>query len=134
MKKKETNNNRHLTRSEFQVMKVLWTLPKSSGFVNDILKEYPEPKPAYTTLSTFLKILKEKGIVKSMNIGNLLYYTAIVSREEYTLYYMNDAKETFFEGSLSTLIRFYAERDGISEAEKEEIAKILNNKDDIPVS
>ena len=40
-------NHKQLTKSEFQVMDILWNLPEQSGFTSDILKEYPEPKPAY---------------------------------------------------------------------------------------
>ena len=52
-----------LTKGEMQVMNVLWDLEKGAC-VNDILEHFPEPKPAYTTIATFLKILTQKGFVE----------------------------------------------------------------------
>ena len=53
-KKKAT---RQLTKSETQVMNILWSLPEQKGFIQDIINQYPDPKPAYTTILTFMKIL-----------------------------------------------------------------------------
>ena len=89
-----------LTKSEFQVMEALWSLPNQKGFIPDIIKAYPDPKPAYTTMSTFLKILKEKGYVKSEVLGKMLYYTALVKRDDYTRTYMTEVKNKFFGGNV----------------------------------
>ena len=102
-------NHKQLTKSEFQVMDILWNLPEQSGFTSDILKEYPEPKPAYTTLATFLKILKEKDFVRSES-------------EEYTGTFMKEVKNTFFGGSFMSLISFFAEKEDLS---KEEINQLI---------
>ena len=61
-----------LTKAEHQVMLILWGLKEKGGFTNDILRGYEEPKPAYTTLATFLKILSNKGFVKSSKVGSML--------------------------------------------------------------
>ena len=53
-KKKAT---RQLTKAETQVMNILWSLPEQKGFIQDIINQYPDPKPAYTTILTFMKIL-----------------------------------------------------------------------------
>ena len=52
---------RELTKAEEQIMQVLWQIEK--GFVKDVLDELPEPKPAYNTVSTIIRILQEKGFV-----------------------------------------------------------------------
>ena len=52
---------KELTRVELQLMNILWD--KKKAFVNDILEELPEPKPAYNTISTFMRILVNKGFV-----------------------------------------------------------------------
>ena len=49
-----------LTKAEMQVMNALWDMSEG-GCIHDIIEKYPEPKPAYTTISTFLKILLNKG-------------------------------------------------------------------------
>ena len=54
---------KQLTKAETQVMNILWSLPESKGYSAEIMEKFPEPKPALTTLLTFLKILKEKVLV-----------------------------------------------------------------------
>ena len=95
--------NKPLTKSEFQVMDILWSLPEQSGFTGDILKAYPDPKPAYTTLATFLKIMKKKGFVDSDMVNKMHRFTPLISRDEYTRYFMNSVKDTYFGGSLVSL-------------------------------
>lgn len=116
-------NNKSLTKAEFQVMDILWNLPEQSGFTNDILYAYPEPKPAYTTLATFLKILKEKGFVQSENVGKMLRYTAVVKRDEYTRSFMKDIKNTFFGGSLLSFVSFFAKEENLGQEEIDQIKK-----------
>jgi predicted transcriptional regulator len=58
---------KELTRAEEEVMQVLWKLEKA--FVNEILAFFPEPKPAYNTVSTIVRILEKKGLVNWI-IGN----------------------------------------------------------------
>ena len=52
---------KQLTKAETQVMNILWSLPEQKGFIQDIIDQYPDPKPAYTTILTFMKILTDKG-------------------------------------------------------------------------
>lgn len=118
-------NNKSLTKSEFQVMDILWSLPEQSGFTNDILNAYPDPKPAYTTLATFLKILKEKGFVQSENVGKMLRYTAVVKRDEYTRSFMKDVKNTFFGGSLLSFVSFFAKEENLGQEEIDQIIRII---------
>ena len=103
-------NHKQLTKSEFQVMDILWNLPEQSGFT------------AYTTLATFLKILKEKDFVRSESVGKMLRYTPTISREEYTGTFMKEVKNTFFGGSFMSLISFFAEKEDLS---KEEINQLI---------
>jgi BlaI family penicillinase repressor len=52
---------KELTRAEEQLMQILWQLEK--GFVKDVMEHLPEPKPAYNTVSTIIRILEAKGFV-----------------------------------------------------------------------
>lgn len=117
--------NKPLTKSEFQVMDILWSLPEQSGFTGDILKAYPAPKPAYTTLATFLKILKEKGFVQSESVGKMLRYSAVVKREEYTRSFMKDVKNTFFGGSILSFVSFFAKEENLGQEEIDQIIDII---------
>ena len=51
-----------LTKAEMQVMNILWELD-GGGCIHNIIERYDEPKPAYSTVATFLKILYNKEFV-----------------------------------------------------------------------
>jgi predicted transcriptional regulator len=71
-----------LTRAELQVMTILWDLRKAS--VAEVLEQFPEPKPAYNTVLTFLRILKEKKYVASEPMGKQHLFYPLVEHGEYT--------------------------------------------------
>ena len=119
---------KQLTKSETQVMKALWELPESRGYSSEIMSRLPDPKPAPTTLLTFLKILKDKGYVESVKNGKAHLFYAIINREEYMRHYMADVKSTFFGGSLSSLVSFFAKEENLSDSEIREIIDIINHK------
>ena len=88
-----------LTKAEMQVMNALWEMPEG-GCIHDIIAHYPDPKPAYTTVSTFLKILLNKGFVEFRKFrGKTHTYYPLISKENYTNQVMTDVKESFFGGS-----------------------------------
>ena len=116
-----------LTKSEIQVMNALWDMP-DGGCIHDIIARYPDPKPAYTTISTFLKILLNKGFVEFRKLsGKTHTYYPLISREQYTDQVMNDVKESFFGGSSSSLVKFFVEKEQMSEKEIEELVEIIKN-------
>ena len=113
-----------LTKSEMQVMSILWNMGRGAC-VNDILAQYPEPKPG-----TFLKILEQKGFVERRkgHAGKQLLYTPLMTRERYRLQVMDDVKQTFFDGSAASLVSFFAEADELSQEDINEILTILQNR------
>lgn len=119
---------KNLTKSEFQVMEHLWKMPAGGGFIGEILADYPDPKPAYTTLATFLKILATKGFVKSRLVSKMLWYTPLLTREEYIEQFLTHVKDTFFSGSFSSLVSFFAHRENLGEDEINEILSIIDKK------
>ena len=123
MKKYET-----LTKAEMQVMNALWAL-RDGGCIHDIIALYPEPKPAYTTISTFLKILFNKGFVNyRKSSGKTHAYYPLVSREEYTNHVMKDVKDSFFGGSGSSMVKFFVEKEKMSENEVKELLEIIQKQ------
>ncbi len=108
-------------------MNALWSLPEQGAFSAEIMELMPEPKPAPTTLLTFLKILKEKGFLVTEKVGKALRFTPTISREQYTRQYMDDVKDTFFGGSLASLVSFFAQRENLSKEEREEIIRLIQN-------
>lgn len=116
---------KELTKVELQLMNVLWD--KNEGFVNDILAELPDPKPAYNTVSTFMRILVTKGFVGYRSYGKSHQYYPLVTREEYMESFMTNVKNNFFRGSLRSMISFFAEKEKLSAKEIESIIQIFND-------
>lgn len=117
-----------LTKAEMQVMNALWDLP-NGGCIHEIIALYPEPKPAYTTISTFLKILHSKGFVEYKKLKGKTYtYYPIVSRIEYTSTVMKDVKNSFFGGSVSSMVKFFVEKEEISEKDIKELLDMINKQ------
>ena len=114
-----------LTKAEMQVMSALWDMP-DGGCIHDIIEKYPNPKPAYTTISTFLKILLNKGFVEYRKLsGKTHTYYPLVSRDAYTGQVMNDVKESFFGGSGSSMVKFFAQNEKLSENDIKELLEII---------
>ncbi len=70
-----------LTKAEEQVMQILWE--EKEGFVKELLQKFPDPKPAYNTVSTIIRILEKKGFVDHKSFGKSHQYYPLVSREQY---------------------------------------------------
>ena len=121
-----------LTKAETQVMNVLWSLPDEKGYSSQIMERMPEPKPAMTTLLTFLKILKDKGYVASEKMGKSKLFSALVSKEEYTGSFLRYVKKTFFDGSFTSLVSFFAKKENLSDEQIKEIIQIIERGEKTP--
>lgn len=102
---------KELTKAEEQVMMVLWTLGK--GFVKDILEQMPDPKPAYNTVSTIVRILETKGFIDHKAYGKTHEYFPVVSRQKYTQFYLNHVVKGYFNGSIASLVSFFAKENNL---------------------
>ena len=112
-----------LTRAELEIMQILWD--RGSGFVNDILEALPDPKPAYNTVSTVVRILEKKGFVDHKAYGKSHEYYPIVDRDSYTQGFMLSVLNNFFGGSASRMVSFLSSNRSISMEEADEIMKLL---------
>lgn len=122
------DNNKPLTRAEMQVMNILWSMGKAAD-VHEVVERYGEPRPAYTTVSTYMKILTTKGFVDyKKGTGKQYLYFPVISRAEYTSRVMRDVKDSFFGGSASSLLRFFVENEQIDEEEIRELLDLVNRQ------
>lgn len=118
-------DKRFLTRSEFQCMLNLWALSTKGGFVRDIQDGFEEPKPAYTTTATFMKILVRKGFCKVTRVGSMQYYTPKITKEEYCQRVMEKAREDYFDGDIVRFVEFLMQHNEVSQDQKNAIVAIL---------
>ena len=121
-------DKKQLTKAETQVMNVLWSLPEGQGRSAEIMEGMPEPKPALTTLLTFLKILEDKGFVAAEKLGKGQLFKALISREDYTRTYMNEVKQTFFGGSYMGVISNLVKEHDVSIDELKELIRMVEEE------
>lgn len=119
---------KQLTKVETQVMNVLWNLQANQVVSAEIMEAYPEPKPAMTTLLTFLKRLSEKGFVRTDKQGKLLRFTPLISRDDYIDQYLTNVKDTFFGSSPTSLVSFFVRRQHLHDDEIEELLNIIKER------
>ncbi len=91
-----------LTKSEEQVMQVLWKLKQ--GFLKDVVENCPEPKPHSNTVATILKILVDKGFVEYNVQGRNNVYRPKISKNEYGRKSINNLVKGYLEGSPAKLV------------------------------
>ncbi|HYW95885.1 MAG TPA: BlaI/MecI/CopY family transcriptional regulator [Bacteroidales bacterium] len=116
---------KELTKAEEQIMQILWSIER--GFVKDIIGEIAEPKPAYNTVSTIVRILETKGFVAHEEFGKSHRYYPLVSKKEYTRFKMNDMVENYFGNSARQLVSFFTSNHKINIKEADDIIKMLEN-------
>ena len=120
-----------LTKVEFQIMSILWDI-NHSACAWDILERYEEPKPAYTTIATYMKILHEKGYVdyfKNKGEGKTHMYIAKVTRAEYARQTMQEAKKNLFGGSLKSMLCFFVKEENLTVEEIKELLDLIAQED-----
>lgn len=128
MRRKE---NRTLTKAEMEIMNFLWDMDEG-GTVRDVLQCYDEPQPAYTTTATFLKILTQKGFVKAEKRekeGKTFFFRPLISRDEYRRQVVEEVKDSFFGGSVKSLVSFFVQEEKMSESDLKELLEMVNRKD-----
>ncbi|MFT6167111.1 MAG: putative transcriptional regulator [Vicingaceae bacterium] len=112
-----------LTKAEEQVMHVLWKVKKA--FVKELLTEMEEPKPAYNTVSTIIRILEKKGFVGFTAYGKTHQYYPLISKEVYKTDLSKSLISKYFEGSFENMVSFFAKKEEIDLNELDDIIKAL---------
>jgi BlaI family penicillinase repressor len=114
-----------LTKSEEQVMQVLWKLKQ--GFLKDILENSPDPRPHSNTVATILKILVEKGFVEYDVQGRNNVYRPKISKAEYGKKSINTLVKGYFEGSPAKLVSQFVTDNKLSVEELEALLQQIRS-------
>ena len=117
-------NVQMLTKGEEEVMQILWSLEKAT--VSEIIERMHEPKPKYTTVATFIKILENKGFIGHEPAGRGFRYYPVLAKEEYAGNVMNSVISNYFNGSLSQMVSFFSQTENISVGEMDEILELVS--------
>jgi predicted transcriptional regulator len=114
---------KRLTRKEEEAMQILWKAKK--GFVKELIDLYDDPKPQYTTLSTVIRGLEDKGFVAHNAYGKNHQYYPLISREEYRKSFMKNVVSDYFGSSYKNVVSFMVDENKISKEDLEEMIRII---------
>jgi predicted transcriptional regulator len=115
-----------LTKAEEQVMHVLWKIER--GFVKDVVDLLDNPKPAYNTVSTIIRILEKKGFVGHKAYGKTHEYFPIVSKKDYTKTFFGNFLNKYFSNSFQQLVSFFSNENDLSLEEMEKIRVLMEQE------
>ncbi len=114
---------KELTKAEEQVMRILWKLKE--GIVKDILDMMPEPKPAYSTVSTVVRVLQTKGFIKHKAYGNSHVYFPAIEEKEYKNFAIDKIMDGFFDNSYHDLVSFLVNEKKMTANDVKEMTKMV---------
>ncbi|GAK90290.1 transcriptional regulator [Nonlabens ulvanivorans] len=115
-----------LSKTEEELMSHLWKLEKA--FMKELLEEYPEPKPATTTVATLLKRMTDKGFVGYELFGKSRRYFPLVEKTAYFSKHVNGLIKNFFNDSSSQFASFFTKETDLSKKELEELRSIIDQQ------
>ena len=99
---------KQLTKAEEEIMQLLWQLEKAN--VAGIIEKMSEPRPAYNTVSTIIRILESKGFVGHEKQGKGHWYFPLVKKSEYSNQSINKLVNSYFQGSFKKHGVFFCKR------------------------
>lgn len=112
---------KQLTKAEEEIMQALWQLEKAN--VRSIIALLPEPKPAYNTVSTIVRILESKGFVDYEKQGKGHLYFPLITKENYSNAYLNNFVDSYFQGSFKSMVSFFVNKNDV---DMDDIETLLN--------
>ncbi|WP_299102229.1 BlaI/MecI/CopY family transcriptional regulator [uncultured Winogradskyella sp.] len=115
---------RQLTKAEEEIMQVLWQLQMAN--VKTIIDTLPEPKPAYNTVSTIVRILESKGFVDYEKRGKGHVYFPIVAKESYSNQSINKLVDNYFQGSFQSMVSFFVKKNDVDIKDIETLLNEIN--------
>ena len=114
---------KEITKAQEEILRVLWEIKE--GAVSNVVDKIPEPKPAYNTVSTVIKVLEKKGYVSHKEFGKTYVYFPVVSKDEYARYEVKSSYTQLFNGSLNQIVSFFVRQEKVGLKELEELKNYI---------
>jgi len=118
-------NIKELTKAEEQIMQLLWQLKEA--IVKDIIEIMPEPKPAYNTVSTVVRVLEGKGFIGHKAYGNSHVYFPLISAAQYKKFTFDKMMGNYFDNSYQSLVSFIANEKKLDLQQLDELTKLIED-------
>lgn len=112
-----------LTEKEEEVMTVFWQCGALT--IRDVVAHYPEPRPHFNTVSTYVHILEKKGYLSRQKVGNSLTYSPVIGLEEYRKSTMRGVIRRFFDNSYMQIVSTLVRDEDISVDELKELIRMV---------
>lgn len=117
---------KEITKAQEEILKALWEI--ENGAVSDVLERLPEPKPAYNTVATVIKVLEKKGYLAHRTFGKTNVYYALISRNDYAQQVVRNTFTGLFNRSLNQMVSPLIQNKEISLTELEELRQIVESE------
>jgi len=117
-------NLKELTKAEEQVMQILWQLKEA--IVKDIIEQMPDPKPAYNTVSTVVRVLEGKGFIDHKAYGNSHVYYPLVTDDQYKKFTFDKMMKNYFRNSYQSLVSFIVDEKKLGVKELDELTSLID--------
>lgn len=97
-------------------MLVLWQ--RGPSFAKEVQAALPATPPlAYTTVSTIIRVLAQKGFVGHEAFGRTHRYQPLVGQDAYREFLLGKLLGTYFGGSIGALLGFHIRTAGLDAAQ-----------------
>ena len=113
-----------LTKAEEKIMQILWKL--EAAFVKEIIADMPPPAPPYTSVSTIVRILEEKGFIGHKAYGRSYQYHPLISKEDYRKFSFRKLMSNYFEGSIESVVSYMVKEEELGKNELEELLNMID--------
>lgn len=117
---------KEITKAQEEILKALWQI--NNGAVSDVLDVLKEPKPAYNTVATVIKVLESKEYIDHKTYGKTNVYFPIVTKSEYGQHLIRDTFKGLFNGSLNQMMSCFVKNKDVSISELEELRQLLEDE------
>ena len=113
-----------LSEREQSIMNIIWE--RRNCCVDDVLQQFPEPKPAYTTVKTFMKILEEKEFLAHKRDGKKFIFYPLIEKPEYNRWSLKHMKDNLFGGSAKSLLNTFIRDTELTDSDIQELQSLLS--------
>ena len=117
---------KEITKAQEELLKALWEIRE--GAVSDVVEYLPEPKPAYNTVATVIKVLEKKGYVSHKTFGKTNVYFPLIPKKDYAQHVMKETFTGLFNGSLNQMVSSFVKSKEVSIYELEELKDMLKRE------
>ena len=116
-----------INKKEEEIMKILWN--RESAFVKEIIADLDEdPKPPYNTISSLVRRMVDKGLLKYHSFGKTHQYYPVVTKEEVKNIKATSLLKDYFDNSFSDMLSYFVAEGSADTKEIEQLLKQIKKE------